>query len=361
MPLLEELSLSIDFTDLEPESPEPDPNTLDLQLPHLQYFYLDAVSSDCAVLLPWFTFNPGCVFDVRCTDSEIDENHAVVREVMSYYATDSELDMTDKILTINILHDTISLVVCPTSPSSDTSNDQHLFRFTTVLRGDDESDNGEGQEEPMRYMMFAFLVRTAHLMKLTKCSELHLNVDFAFFIEDGMAPIFGPLIRACKNIKTLVLKGTRNGFMRPFILNNINGTGGAFDQKIFSDIDKFHEMEGTGDNEEELAEWEFSDLMRLVAQASVTVNPAVTIGTLCNKMTLGTVRILHTEFDVTTIEGQLKLAEFLAWRDQQTGVVDSLLWPVRSMPKYTETDSHIHEITMADMMHNYLKPSRVLT
>ena len=360
MPLLEELSLSIDFTDLEP-SPEPE---LVLELPHLKYFYLDAVSSDCGLLLSWFTFNPGSVLDVRCTDSETDGDHALVREAVSYYATDTELDMTDKILMINILHDTISLVVYPTSPSSDTADNKHLFRFTTVLRGDDESDGGEGQEEPMRYIMFAFLVRTAHLMKLTKCSELHLNVDFSFFIEDCMAPIFGPLVRACKNIKTLALKGTKNGFMRPLILNNIDGTGGAFDEKIFSDIDK-HETEGTANDREFLAEWEFSELMKLIAQASVSNSSTITSntvrGALRGKMTLQTVRILHTEFDVTTIEGKLRLAEFLAWRDRQTGVVDSLLWPVRPIPMQSETDFHIHEITMADMMHNYLKPPRVLT
>ena len=357
MPLLEELSLSIDFTDLDPESPTPDPDTLDLQLPQLKYFYLDAVSSDCAVLLPWFTFNPGCVFDVRCTASEIDENHVVVREVMSYYASDTQLDMADKILTINILHDTISLVVGPTSPSSETADNQHLFRFTTVLRGDNEPDSGESQDEPIRYAMLAFLVRRAHFMKLTKCLELHLNIDAAFFIEDCMAPILGPLIRACKNIKTLVLKGTRNGFMRPWILNNINGTGRTFDEMIFGDIDEIREKEGTGD-EEELAGWNFSDLMKLIMQASVS--PTRGIGDLCGaprgNTTLQTVRILHTEFDITHVDGQLELADFLAWRDQQTHIVDSLLWPVRSIPTYVTTDSHIHDITMADMIHNYLKP-----
>ena len=357
MPLLEELSLSIDFTDLDPELPTPDPDTLDLQLPQLKYFYLDAVSSDCAVLLPWFTFNPGCVFDVRCTDSEIDENHVVVREVMSYYASDTQLDMADKILTINILHDTISLVVGPTSPSSETADNQHLFRFTTVLRGDNEPDSGESQDEPIRYAMLAFLVRRAHFMKLTTCLELHLNIDAAFFIEDCMAPVLGPLIRACKNIKTLVLKGTRNGFMRPWILNNINGTGRNFDEMIFGDIDEIREKEGTGD-EEELAGWNFSDLMKLIMQASVS--PTRGIGDLCGaprgNTTLQTVRILHTEFDITHVDGQLELADFLAWRDQQTHIVDSLLWPVRSIPKYATTDSHIHEITMADMIHNYLKP-----
>lgn len=276
---------------------------------------------------------------------------------MSYYASDTQLDMADKILTINILHDTISLVVGPTSPSSETADNQHLFRFTTVLRGDNEPDSGESQDEPIRYAMLAFLVRRAHFMKLTTCLELHLNIDAAFFIEDCMAPILGPLIRACKNIKTLVLKGTRNGFMRPWILNNINGTGRTFDEMIFGDINKIREKEGTGD-EEELAGWNFSDLMKLIMQASVS--PTRGIGNLCGaprgNTTLQTVRILHTEFDITHVDGQLELADFLAWRDQQTHIVDSLLWPVRSIPKYATTDSHIHEITMADMIHNYLKP-----
>jgi len=80
---------------------------------------------------------------------------------------------------------------------------------------------------------------------------------------------------------------------------------------------------------------------------------------LRGKTTLQTVRILHTEFDVTTIEGQITLANFLAWRNQQTAVVDSLLWPVRSIPKPTSTDTFTNEITMADMIRDYLKPARI--
>jgi hypothetical protein len=360
MPLLEELSLSIDFTDLESESPEPDPKSLDLQLPNLKYFYLDAVSHDCAALLPWFTFNPGCVLDVRCTDSETDDNHGIVREIMSYYATDTRLDMADKSLTINVLNDTISLVVCPISPSPDTADSRLLFRFTTVLRGDDESDNGEAQDESSHYAMLAFLVRTAHLMELTECSELHLNVEVALFIEDCMAPIFGPLIRACKNTKMLVLKGTKNGFMVPFMLNTINGTGRIFDEQIFADIDKVLGQDGI-DDEDELAGWDFSELLKLTTQVNVT--SVITIdnllSTLRGKTTLQAVRILHTEFDVTTIGGQLRLANFLAWRDQQTAIVDSLLWPVRSIPKRTSTETYTNEVTMADMIRDYLKPARV--
>jgi len=260
MPLLENLSLTIDFTDLEIELPEPDPNSLDLQLPRLKYFYLDAVSYDSATLLPWFTFNPGCVLDVRCTDSETDENHGVVREVVAWYATETRLDMVDKSLTINVLNDAISLVVCSISPSADTVDSQLLLRFTTVLRGDDESDSGGAQDESSHYAMLAFLVRTAHLMGLTKCLELHLNVDVALFIEDCMAPIFGPLIRACKNAKMLVLNGMKNRFMVPFMLNTINGTGRIFDKQIFADIDNFLGQNGT-DDEDELARWNFSDLL----------------------------------------------------------------------------------------------------
>ena len=272
MPLLEELSLSVDFSDFELESP--DPNTLDLQLTHLKYFYLDAMSSDCAELLPWFTFNPGCVFDIRCTDSGIDEDHAAVREFMFYYATETGLDMSNKILTVNVHHGAISLVVSSTSPSPDAADNQVLFRFATVLRGDDESDNDEGQEEPVFYGMFALLLRTAHLMKLTKCSELHLNVESAFLIEGCIAAFFGSLVRTCKNAKTLVLKGRRNGFMHSWILNNITGTGGAFDEKLFADIDEVHEKEGTGDDEKELAEWKLSDFLTCISDSS-----AITTGT----------------------------------------------------------------------------------
>ncbi|KIM46894.1 hypothetical protein M413DRAFT_440464 [Hebeloma cylindrosporum] len=359
MPLLEELSLSINFTDLEPESLELDPDTLELRLAHLKYFYLDAVSSDCSLLLPWFIFNRGCVVDVRCTDSVIDGNHLLVRQVMSYYPSDTELDMAGKIFTINILHDAISLVVSSIYPSSEASDDQTLFRFTTVIRDDDESENSDDQEESRNHAMLAHLVRTAHFMGLTKCSELHLNVDVSFFVEDFMAPILGPLIRACKNIKTLVLKGTRNGFMRPWIFNSINNTGTTFDANIFRDIDEVHRMEGSGDGRDELARWDFKDLMNLVMAAA---HPEFRILMLCGppKVTLKTVRILHTEFDVSSRKARLRLAEFLAWRDRQIPVVDNLLWPVRSISKDTTTDSHLHEITMADMIHNYLKPTRVL-
>jgi hypothetical protein len=113
IPLLEELFLLISF--VVPETPESGFETLQLQLPKLKYFYLNAACADCAALLLWFSFNPGCVVDINCTKSDVDEDCETVRNALYYYAVDSKLDVTGKCITIHVERRAMKLIVWPTS------------------------------------------------------------------------------------------------------------------------------------------------------------------------------------------------------------------------------------------------------
>lgn len=174
--------------------------------------------------------------------------------------------------------------------------------------------NNSQVEDDDRYIMLFLLVRMAHLMKLTKCSELHLNVDVELPGEDRFGPILGPLIRTCKNAKRLVLGGTeRNGFMAPVLLAMGNRTGRVFDVKMFADID---EDKGKDDEDSLFLRWK--ELMQLTQQVDVgLISDGGPMGGPCGTITLRTARFLYTDFDVTTVEGRLRLANLLAWKRRQ--------------------------------------------
>lgn len=190
MPRLEELSLSIELAEFVPNR---NAQSHDLRLRRLKYFFLDATCCDCAVLLDRFTFNPGCVLDIHCAGLHIDEHYESVGSATYHYAADFQLDVC---VTIALEQYEITLIVWPTSSSSNVGNFNPVFRFAAtvskyVIDSWVEDDGG--------YWILFLLVRMAYLMKLTKCSELHLNVDLE--LPDRFAPILGPLIRACKNAK----------------------------------------------------------------------------------------------------------------------------------------------------------------
>ena len=304
LPQLEALSLSVEFTKFVPSRI---PHSHNLQLPQLKYLVLDATCRDCAVFLDWFTFNPGCVLNIQCMNLRIDKYHDSVRDAMYYYAIHSQLDVTDKCVTIALERYKISLIVWPPN----VGNVNPVFRFSTIVS---KHVNNSQVEDDDRYIMLFLLVRMAHLMKLTKCSELHLNVDVELPGEDRFGPILGPLIRTCKNAKRLVLGGTeRNGFMAPVLLAMGNRAGRVFDIKMFADID---EDKGKDDEDSLFLRWK--ELMQLTQQVDVgLISDGGPMGGPCGTITLRTARFLYTDFDVTTVEGRLRLANLLAWKRRQ--------------------------------------------
>jgi len=304
LPLLEDLSLSVEFTKFVPNRTAHSHN---LQVPRLKYLFLDATCRDCAVFLDRFTFNPGCVLDIQCMNLRIDKHHDSVRDAMYHYAVHSQLDVTDKCVTIALERYEVSLVVWPPN----VGNVDPVFRFSTIVSKHVKNSRVEDDD---RYIMLFLLVRMAHLMKLTKCSELHLNVNVELPVEDRFAPILGPLIRTCKNAKRLVLGGTeRNGFMAPVLLAMGNRAGTVFDVKMFADID---EDKGNDDKDRLFLRWK--ELMQPTQQVDVgLISGGGLMGERCGRITLRTVRFLYTNFDMTTVEGQSRLANLLAWKRRQ--------------------------------------------
>jgi hypothetical protein len=242
--------------------------SLSLQLPQLSYLYLDAACADCAPLLRWFTLNPGCAVDVNCTDPDVDRDHQFVCYILYHYAVD-KLDVTDKCLKIDLAEDAITLLVWQTSPPPDLDDFKPIFRFATFFC--DSMEGGPGEDDDC-YRMLALLVRAAYNMELTKFSELYLNVDVDLPLEDNFALILGPLIRKCKNAKKLVLEGKKNEFMTPVLLAMMNGTGSAFDDKMFFGIDK----DDGKVNAEDQSFWSFAKVIDLTTQIDLISDVPVT-------------------------------------------------------------------------------------
>jgi len=360
MPQLEELHLAIDFN-LEDMTNliGSDEDARELSLTKLKHFHIHASCLDCAMILPYVAFPPGCTFDVTCTESEIDDAHGIVRLAVGDWAEETGLSMTNKTLEIAVHSDAVCITVNPLTPSDSNEPSRPYLIFNTLLRPPDNDSDEEDTHpllssslphggEPIQYALLIFLARTMHRMKLTQAAEIYINIDIPLPIEVFSAPILGPFIRACTSATTLHLIGTENMFMSPFLVSMMFDTGRTFDEMLFNDLE-MDEYDGGG--------WTPIGLLEASVKPELSVPPVGQKPRLRSPkdQTLKTIRYMYTCFDMTIYEGQCRLRDFLHWKERQSKIVDDLLWHVPCSHPFVGGDSGFAELTMADMIHHYLK------
>jgi len=139
------------------------------------------------------------------------------------------------------------------------------------------------------------LIRMMRSVCLTDAAEVSLRVDRDFLFENFSAPVLGPFIRACTRAQTLHLNGKKNMLMLPVLkqLTVIHPRQRDFDNAFFS-------VSGT---------WNFHQylqdvIMELKPGSSTEKIYCLGQNLLENqKQKLKTVHLLHTDFDVATLEG----------------------------------------------------------
>ncbi|KDR80059.1 hypothetical protein GALMADRAFT_242279 [Galerina marginata CBS 339.88] len=363
-PLLQELYLLVESKEDDDDFPDLwDPQGVDL--PHLKHLNVHLSCFDCCLLLPYVIISPGCTLDITCTDSEVGDAHEAVRYALEAHVQDTKLSMVDKLLEIDIQPASICILVHSASPIPGAENRPFfVFRSTLSLPEDDsdeEGDDGESSDspgiQPVQYALLMLIVRAIHQMKFTEACGVSLNIEVQFPFERITAAVLGPLLRACKSAKTLRLTGSKNAFMLPFLLNRIYGTGRGFDELLFSDLD----------DDDDDSDWDPVALMESSFMGEACYIPVGSIPMLPNPESeaLKTIGFLNTPFSVTTLDEHCHLINLLYWREHQMKIVDNLLWPVACLPTARTTSQAdlstnplAITITMADMVHHYLKPNR---
>lgn len=342
MPCLENLVLTVG---LAPDMTDHEDDVEEIRLTKLEHFRMQGSCQDCASLLKWMKFPPGCTFDITCNDTEMDEWCADLLEALKYCILESEISaMGDYILDIQVCHGLIRFVVHPPSQKS------VYFVFSSLINTTQNEDEEEEENPPSNpaianaglYEHLFLLARMIHRSDLLPhASEIRLGVNVVLPLEMCTAPVFGSLIRACKQAKRVVLRGMENVFILPILCDFMEDIDRTFDtfflgrEPVLSFSDSGSDSDSDDDDDDE--------------------------PTKIKKLTTGsipsTINFLHTDFNVSNQADRHHFIHLIMWYQSLLPLIRDIFWPV-SLRSSLELNA-TRELVMKDMMDYYLKPAGV--
>ena len=344
MPYLENLLLTVglapDFTDHEDGVEE-------IYLSKLEHLHMQGSCEDCASLLKWIEFPPGCTFDIISNDTEMDEWCAELLQTLEFCISESEISsISDYVLDIQVSHGLLRLVVHP------IAQEPVYFVFSSLIN----STQDEGAEQPPvnpafaaianaslyeHLFLFARMVHRSDL--LSHASEIRLGVDA--IIPCG-APVFGSLVRACEQAKKIVLRGLENFFILPILFEDIDRTFDAFfrgSEPALSASESDSDSDSDDSDSDPDCDLElFPTEIKKRSRASIP----------------STVNFLYTDFDISTPTNKYHLMHLIIWHQSLSPLIRNIFWPVPMGSSSTDRlEPTKWGLSMKDVMDYYLKPA----
>ena len=335
MPHLENLLLTVglapDFTDHEDDVEE-------IYLSKLEHFHMQGSCEDCASLLKWIEFPPGCTFDIISNDTEMDEWCAELLQTLEFCISESEISsMGDYVLDIQVSHGLLRLLVHP------PTQEPVYFVFSSLINTTQEE--GEEEQPPVNLaiaaianstlyehlFLFARMIHRSDL--LSHASEIRLGVDA---IIPCAAPVFGSLIRACEQAKRIVLRGSENLFILPVLFEDIDRTFDAFFRGREPALSS-SESDSDSDSDSDCDLGLFPTEIKKRSTASIP----------------STINFLYTDFDISTANDKYYFMHLVIWHQSISPLIRDFFWPVSSSTLETPR----WELNMKDVMDYYLKPA----
>jgi len=331
MPNLENLYLSFKKSVI---TSTVDSDTPKIYLTHLKNFCMSASREECAEFCKYLKLPPGCTFSIECMKSEdvytfngiyalAGVSEEAIRQVVLRWLEETCLDVSDKHLLELDIHPNF-LRISVYSQVSPSPNRPILMLNLSASTGwcDMAPNNLEYYED--NYISLVNLVRMMHTMQLTNAAEISLRVHQQSLFESFAAPVLGPFVRACTLAKKFHLTGNRVMFMLPILKNRIMNRGEHdFDLSFFANNDT----------------WSFPDYLRNVIAAMKpeegrqSIRSCLTPSTpeeekkyrmrenLLETQQIKTIRFLHIDFNVTTLEGHIHMLNFLRWYENHSRVL----------------------------------------
>ena len=345
MPYLENLLLTVglapDFTDYEDDVEE-------IYLSKLQNLHMQGSCEDCASLLKWIEFPPGCTFDIISNDTEMDDWCTELLGTLELCILESEISsIGDYVLDIQVSDSLLRLVVHPPNQGP------VYFVFSSMI-----NTTQEGGEEHLHVdaaiatianaslyqhlFLFARMIHRSDL--LSHAIEIRLGVDVSL---PYAAPVFGSLVRACKQAKRIVLTGSENFFILPILFEDIDRMFNAFflgsepvlsSSESDSDSNSDSDSDSDSDYDSEL----FSSVIKKRSTASIP----------------STINFLHTDFDISTSTDKYHFMHLVIWHQSLSELIRDIFWPVPMGSSSTDrSEPTSWGLIMRDVMDFYLKPA----
>jgi len=299
---------------------------------------MSASRQECAELCKHLKLHPGCTFGIECVETEDIflfgiryaipvESEAVISRVILRWSEETSLDVSDKRLQLDIYPKFLRVAIY--SQESPTRPIFMLKLSTSYATGSVIPNILEQHED--KYISLVNLVRMMHTMRLTNAAEVSLKVHQHSLFESFAAPVLGPFVRACTLTKKLHINGHKVMFMLPILQNRIINRGEhIFDLAFFADN----------------ATWTFQQYLQDViaakkpdpgldsigksfASASAPTHEEETGYCTTERLSetwqgMTTICLIHTNFDVTTMEGNMQLLNVLHWTGKQSKVLKEL-------------------------------------
>ena len=332
MPHLEDLFLTVglapDFTDHEDDAEE-------IYLSKLKHIHMQGSCEDCASLLKWIEFPPGCTFDIISNDTEMDEWCAELLQTLEFCISESEIStMGDYVLDIQVSHDLLRLLVHP------STQEPIYFVFSSLINTTQEEEEHSPVNPAIansslfeHLFLFARMIHRSDL--LSHASEIRLGVDT---IIPCAAPVFGSLVRACEQAKRIVLRGSENFFILPVLFED--RTFDAFfrgSEPALSSSESDSDSNSDSDSDSDLGLFPTEIKKRSTASIPSTIN------------------FLYTDFDISTAIDKYHFMHLVIWHQSFSPLIRDCFWPVSSSTDRLETPRW--ELNMKDVMDYYLKPA----
>ena len=339
MPSLENLLLT---AGLAPDMTDHEDDVEEIRLTKLKHLHMQGGCEDCACLLKWIEFPPGCTFDITSNDTEMDEWCSDLLQALECSILESEISaMGDYILDIQVYPGLIRFIVLPP-----TQDPVHLV-FTSLINTTHDEDE---EEEPAiansglyeHLFLFARMIHRSDLP--SHASEIHLGVNVVLPLEIYTAPVFGSLIRACTQAKRIVLNGSENVFILPILCDFMEDIDRRFDAFFLgreptsssSDSDSDSDPDSDDDSDDEL------DLFPTKIEKQTT------------RSIPSSINFLHTDFDISSPTDRYHFMHLIIWHQKLLPLISDIFWPV-PVPQLEAREG----LVMKDVMDYYLKPAAV--
>ena len=346
MPYLENLLLTVG---LAPDITDHEDDVEEIYLSKLEHLHMQGSCEDCASLLKWIEFPPGCTFDIISNDTEMDEWCAELLQTLEFCISESEISsIGDYVLDIQVSQGLLRLLVHA------SAQEPVYFVFSSLINTTQE----EGEEHPPvnpaiaaiansslyeHLFLFARMIHRSDL--LSHASEIHLGVDA---IIPCSAPVFGSLVRACERAKRIVLRGSENFFILPILFEDIDRT---FDSFFRGSEPALSSSESDSDSNSDSDSDSDSDCdLGLVFPTEIKKRSTASIPS--------TVNFLYTDFDISTPTAKCHFMHLIIWHQSLSPLIKDIFWPVPVQSEPTDRSEPTRwGLSMKDVMDYYLKPA----